>query len=224
MVAVVNVVMGMAFTLLPIPEMIYHYTITGEWGFDCLFCILSAHLCVHFMILKYDLENITNESIDTYGKLPTLNERLFNVVQKHQKIEEYKKSMDVIFNFALFYNFFVSSFIICIQGFMVTAASGYTLVKFALFLASFLVELFLLCFYGQHIVESSVQAAEAAYNCPWYNTNRQFRTIILQMINKAQIPLTLMAWKIWPVDLNTFASILSASWSYFTLLRTVYAD
>lgn len=30
-VAVVNVVMGMAFTLLTIPEMIYHYTITGEW-------------------------------------------------------------------------------------------------------------------------------------------------------------------------------------------------
>nr|XP_019543640.1 odorant receptor 4-like [Aedes albopictus] len=265
-VAVVNIVMGMAFTLLPIPEMIYHYTITGQWvrqlpfliwwsfdvyagfvyyfiyplyivigfsgiiihmGFDCLFCILAAHICVHFRILKHDLGNLTDLLDGTENIIENrkkVNPKLFGIVEKHQIIEECHNRMNTIFNFALFYNFFVSSFIICIQGFMVTAASGYTLIKFALFLASFLVELFLLCFYGHHIVESSILAAEAAYHCSWYNTNHQFRTIVLQMINKGQNPLTLMAWKIWPVDMSTFASILSASWSYFTLLRTVYAD
>ncbi|EJY57379.1 AAEL017548-PA, partial [Aedes aegypti] len=262
-VAVVNIVMGLAFTLLPIPEMIYYYSTHGKWvrqlpfliwwsfdaysgfvyyfiyplyvvigfsgiiihmGFDCLFCILSAHLCVHLRILKFDLENLTYGLDSSENMSIKLNPKLFYIVEKHQNILECHDRMNKIFNFALFYNFFVSSFIICIQGFMVTAASGYTLIKFALFLASFLVELFLLCFYGHHIVESSVLVAEAAYNCLWYNTNHQFRTIILQMVNKGQIPLSLMAWKIWPVNMNTFANILSASWSYFTLIRTVYAD
>ncbi|KAL1373903.1 hypothetical protein pipiens_018384, partial [Culex pipiens pipiens] len=84
------------------------------------------------------------------------------------------------------------------------AASGYTLIKFALFLASFLVELFLLCFYGQDVSESSSKVAQAAYNCSWYNESNKFRQLILQIIMKAQRPLVLMAWKFWPVNIMTF--------------------
>ncbi|XP_039440542.1 odorant receptor 4-like [Culex pipiens pallens] len=257
--AVVNVIMGISFTILPIAEMIYHYALTGGWvrqlpflicwpfdplsgnkyflvyqlyivigfsgiiihmAFDCLFCILTAHICMNFRILEHDFENIKSAS-DINETSESITKCLIHV-EKHQRLHKYKEAVDGIFSFTLCYNFFVSSIIICIQGFMITAASGYTLIKFALFLASFLVELFLLCFYGQDVSESSSQVAQAAYNCSWYNESKMFRQLILQIIMKAQRPLVLMAWKFWPVNIMTFSSILSASWSYFTLLRTVY--
>lgn len=37
--AVVNVVMGISFTILPIAEMIYHYAVTGHWARQLPFLI-----------------------------------------------------------------------------------------------------------------------------------------------------------------------------------------
>uniref|UniRef100_A0A8D8AJS1 Odorant receptor n=1 Tax=Culex pipiens TaxID=7175 RepID=A0A8D8AJS1_CULPI len=205
------------FLVYPLYIVIGFSGIIIHMAFDCLFCILTAHICMNFRILEHDFENLKSSS-----DINETSESVRILVEKHQRLDKFKEAVDGIFRFTLCYNFFVSSIIICIQGFMVTAASGYTLIKFALFLASFLVELFLLCFYGQDVSESSSKVAQAAYNCSWYNESKKFRQLILQIIMKAQRPLVLMAWKFWPVDIVTFCGILKASWSYFTLLRTVY--
>ncbi|XP_058123096.1 odorant receptor 4-like [Anopheles ziemanni] len=259
--ALANVVMGIAFTMLPIAEMLYHWLHSGSWvrqlafniwwpfdvfagtqyfwfsyplyviigfngiiihmAFDCLFCILAAHLCLHFRILKLNIENVADECEEARAA----NERrLQDAIVQHQDLIGCSAFLQDVFGVVLFLNLLGSSIIICIQAFMITTVSGYTLIKFVLFMLCFLIELLMLCAYGEDIVQSSGAVADATYNCKWYEESRLFKTSILQILHTAQKPIVVTAWKIWPVQMVTFRGILQASWSYFTLLKTVYAD
>ncbi|XP_053663999.1 odorant receptor 4-like [Anopheles marshallii] len=262
--ALVNVVMGISFTILPIAEMIYHHYHTGTWNrqlsfniwwpfdvfagakyfwfvyplyvvigfigiiihmaFDCLFCILAAHLCMHFRILEHNLALAAaltdREANDEEASIARLQDAVIN----HQNLIGCGVFMQNVFGNTLFVNFFGSSIIICIQMFMITTVSGYMLVKFVLFMLCFLIELLMLCVYGEDIIESSGALINAAYGCQWYEESKPFQRTVLQIIHRSQQPVLLTAWKIWPIKMNTFSRILQASWSYFTLLKTVYRN
>ncbi|XP_049542799.1 odorant receptor 4-like [Anopheles darlingi] len=263
--AIVNIVMGNSFTLLPLAEMIYHYYHTGgsqrllpfniwwpfdpyagakyfylvypmyfiisfsavliQMAFDCLFCILAAHLCLHFRILEHNISQVVLAPGKTRKPESSSNrQRLQDAIETHQDLLGCNHFMQNVFSVALFVNFFGSSIIICIQAFMISTAKGYTLVKFLLFMLSFLMELLMLCAYGEDIVQSSGAVADATYHCVWYGQQKPFRTSILQIILRSQKPMILVAWKFWPIRIQTFSSILQASWSYFTLLQTVYNE
>ncbi|XP_050072922.1 odorant receptor 4-like, partial [Anopheles maculipalpis] len=262
--AMVNVVMGISFTVLPIAEMMYHHHYTGSWNrqlafniwwpfdvlsgakyfwfiyplyvvigftgiiihmaFDCLFCILAAHLCMHFRILQYNLAHAVVEEEELQEVINCSISRLQRAVASHQDLIECSVFMQNVFGNALFINFLGSSIIICIQAFMITTVSGYTLVKFILFILCFLIELLMLCAYGEDIVQSSEAITNAAYGCQWYEESKPFHQTVLQIIHRSQQPVLLTAWKIWPIQMSTFSRILQASWSYFTLLKTVYGN
>uniref|UniRef100_A0A182QND3 Uncharacterized protein n=1 Tax=Anopheles farauti TaxID=69004 RepID=A0A182QND3_9DIPT len=242
--ALVNVVMGISFTILPIAEMIYHYHRTGSWirqlpfniwwpfdvwsgakyvwfvyplyvvigftgiiihmAFDCLFCILAAHLCMHFRILRYNFAQLVQKH-DPARQIDTNMARLRDTILSHQSLMECSTVMQHVFGNVLFVNFFGSSIIICIQAFMITTVSGYMLVKFVLFMVCFLVELLMLCAYGQDLVESSGDLVHAAYGCEWYEESKPFHQSILQIIHRSQRPVLLVAWKIWPIQMSTFS-------------------
>uniref|UniRef100_A0A182FH48 Uncharacterized protein n=2 Tax=Anopheles albimanus TaxID=7167 RepID=A0A182FH48_ANOAL len=262
--AIVNIVMGNSFSLLPLAEMTYQYYHTGDsqrllpfniwWpfdpyagtkyfylvypmyfiitfsavliqmAFDCLFCILAAHLCLHFRILKHNLSQVVPGKT-TKPESSSNRQRLHDAIETHQDLLSCSDFMQHVFSVALFVNFFGSSIIICIQAFMITTAKGYTLVKFLLFMLSFLMELLMLCAYGEDIVQSSGALADATYHCLWYDEqDKSFRTSVLQIIHRSQQPMVLVAWKFWPIRIPTFSSLLQASWSYFTLLQTVYTE
>ncbi|XP_053674371.1 odorant receptor 4-like [Anopheles nili] len=260
--AVVNLIMGTSFTMLPLAEMIYHRYHTGTWhrllafniwwpfdalagakffwfvyplyvvigfnamliqiAFDCLFCTLAAHLCMHFRILKHNFGQVVHgrEVKDHSENMG----RLQDAIAIHQDLIGCSVFMQNVFGNMLFINFLGSSIIICIQAFMITTVTGYTLIKFALFMLCFLIELLMLCMYGEDIVQSSKDVANAAYNCRWYEESKPFQRSILQILHRSQHPVILTAWKIWPIQMSTFSRILQASWSYFTLLKTVYAN
>ncbi|XP_061496510.1 odorant receptor 4 [Anopheles gambiae] len=312
--ALANVVMGIAFTILPIAEMIYTHHYTGRWNrqlafniwwpfdvlggvkyywfvyplyvvigftgiiihmaFDCLFCILAAHLCMQFRILAHNFGHVVEVANGAGEGDSGSTSRLQDAIRIHQELIGCSVFMQNVFGNALFINFLGSSIIICIQAFMITVTcsvvvthlessgvcfikeapttkappkcctfrpfhflqypvsfptpqtvSGYMLVKFVLFMLCFLIELLMLCAYGEDIVESSLAVIDAAYGCEWYREGSvAFHRSVLQIIHRSQQPVILTAWKIWPIQMSTFSQILQASWSYFTLLKTVYGN
>uniref|UniRef100_A0A1S4GRH8 Uncharacterized protein n=1 Tax=Anopheles gambiae TaxID=7165 RepID=A0A1S4GRH8_ANOGA len=263
--ALANVVMGIAFTILPIAEMIYTHHYTGRWNrqlafniwwpfdvlggvkyywfvyplyvvigftgiiihmaFDCLFCILAAHLCMQFRILAHNFGHVVEVANGAREGDSGSTSRLRDAIRIHQELIGCSVFMQNVFGNALFINFLGSSIIICIQAFMITTVSGYMLVKFVLFMLCFLIELLMLCAYGEDIVESSLGVIDAAYGCEWYREGSvAFHRSVLQIIHRSQQSVILTAWKIWPIQMSTFSQILQASWSYFTLLKTVYGN
>uniref|UniRef100_A0A182M2S8 Uncharacterized protein n=1 Tax=Anopheles culicifacies TaxID=139723 RepID=A0A182M2S8_9DIPT len=188
------------------------YVVIGFTGiiihmaFDCLFCILAAHLCMHFRILEHNLVHAVEESEEQQEPVDGSSmTRLQDAVVNHQDLIGCSVFMQNVFGNTLFVNFFGSSIIICIQMFMITTVSGYMLVKFVLFMLCFLIELLMLCAYGEDIVESSGALINAAYGCQWYEQSKPFHRTVLQIIHRSQQPVLLTAWKIWPIQMSTFS-------------------
>ncbi|XP_058444000.1 odorant receptor 4-like [Malaya genurostris] len=203
------------------------YVVAGSnVGVECIFCLLCAHLSLQLKLLKTALEELV-EPQNHDGMLicqKNIDEKLQTLIRRHQNLLSYQNSINAVFGLTFFLNLVADSVIMCAQGFLIITANYYVVIKMTLFIGVCLVEIFFVCYYGNEVMEHSLQLATAAYNCKWYQQiygNTQFGKKLILLILRAQHPIILMAWKFWPITINTFGMILNASWSYFTLLRTL---
>ncbi|XP_055645437.1 odorant receptor 4-like [Toxorhynchites rutilus septentrionalis] len=198
----------------------------GNVTFNCIFCLVAAHLSVQLNLLAKSLEGIIAGEPSEWDVVEDKRLSLASAVERHQKLLGYKHSLETIFSFTIFIVFASASIIICFQGIMMTTSTAYIVAKFLLFFICVLLEIFFLCHYGNKILRSSEDVGIAAYKCLWYQVERggnaTFRKDLIPVIVRAQKPMVLMAWKFWPITIKTFGMVLNASYSYFTLLRTVY--
>ncbi|XP_058839311.1 odorant receptor 4-like [Topomyia yanbarensis] len=195
-------------------------------GTNCIFCLLCAHLTMQLKLLNRSLEDVIQPEEANKRRLVQRDARemLPKLIRRHQSLLSCKETMDAVFSLTFFLNFAASTIIMCVQGFLMLIADFYVVTKIALFMGCCLVEIFFLCYYGDEVLENSTQLAQAVYNCRWYHQDAgdcKFSKNLIPIILRAQRPMKLMAWKFWPITINTFGMILNASWSYFTLLRTV---
>lgn len=135
--------------------------------------------------------------------------------------------MEDVFGDVIFINFFASSLLICLSGFQITAITGYDLAKFSLFLLCALIELYMLCFYGEQFIQNvrhdifylftsrklfffhfkSFDVGHSAYNSLWYLASNKFKMSLLYVIHRCQYPQALTALKFWPVSLPSFSAV-----------------
>ncbi|XP_050667232.1 putative odorant receptor 92a [Leptidea sinapis] len=80
----------------------------------------------------------------------------------------------------------------------------------------------IICFFG--FAATSFGITDAAYNNKWYNRNASYRRTILFVMKRSQEPCGLTSLKYSPITLNTFAKVVSTTWSYFSLIRNLYGD
>nr|AXY83417.1 putative odorant receptor 11 [Conopomorpha sinensis] len=120
-------------------------------------------------------------------------------------------------------NFISSSFLICVSGFNVTSTKELgTLVPFMTFLVMSCTQIALLCYCGDMVVKTSGDLSEAAYKCLWYEMDVGFKRTIFILIQRSQRPCRITAANFAVLNLTAFTTVVSRSWSYFALLKTMY--
>uniref|UniRef100_A0A1B0DM33 Odorant receptor n=1 Tax=Phlebotomus papatasi TaxID=29031 RepID=A0A1B0DM33_PHLPP len=178
--------------------------------FDVLFCILLSHLSMHYKLLRQDLissvKTIRNTGSGSLVDQCRSEITLLKCVEKHQCLIEIRNKMDDIFTNMIFFNFICSTFNMCIVGFFLMVQDGFGKIKFVIMFATLMSQIFLLCWYGQELVDN------------------KFRKMIVYMMHNSQQPQKLIAMKFWEVSLTSFSKLCSASWSYFALLNTILGE
>nr|AYN64401.1 odorant receptor OR11 [Rhyacophila nubila] len=183
---------------------------------DCFFCILVSQVCMHYQLLQRNIENITkNTSISE-------QEKLKNIVEYHNQLYSFSERIEEIFSATLYVNFASSSLMICIELFSISIAPMPLALKYALFLGSSVGQIFLMCIYGDKLIEESGKVSESAYNSDWTTGSRSLRHGVLMLMTRARKPATVSLLGFTTASFTTFSSIMSASWSYFTMLHHMY--
>ncbi|XP_061717909.1 putative odorant receptor 92a isoform X2 [Cydia pomonella] len=77
-----------------------------------------------------------------------------------------------------------------------------------------------ICFFG--FVAKSAGVADSAYHNLWYEGDTRYQKIIIFIIVRSQQPCCLTSMRYAQVTLNTFTTVLSTTWSYFSLAISVY--
>ncbi|XP_045527641.1 odorant receptor 4-like isoform X2 [Pieris brassicae] len=181
---------------------------------EILMVTLCALLSVEFAILKVDITLVKPD-----------NSSIKSLVRKHQQLLVYIGLLDKIFNKIIFLDLLFVTVVMCLCGFAVTMANNVVdCVKNVLCVLSLLVPVYIFCYFSEQLKQECADIAQAAYNSKWYNVSVSYKRIICFIITRAQKPCCLTSLQYVPITLNTFFKVVSTSWSYYSVIRTVYGD
>ncbi|XP_073967424.1 odorant receptor 4-like [Choristoneura fumiferana] len=185
------------------------YTIFGP---DCLYYLFCTFVQVQFCSLKYDLERIVPErsNLQLQADKDAYSKKCVNLIE-------------TIFCKSALFNFMSSSLLLCLAGFNIVAYEDVVILgNFLCFLVMCLLQIYLICYYGDNVSRASVEISNAVYNSQWYNLNAKSAKDLRMVLMRSQKPCKLTAYTYTEINLTTFTRILSTSWSYFALLQSVY--
>nr|AZB49428.1 olfactory receptor 14 [Heortia vitessoides] len=187
------------------------------FGSDTLFYAVCIYIQMHFQILCHRFENVVTQS-PWQTKI-----YLTKALRRHQDLINLVDQAEVLYTKSTLFNIVTSSFLICLSGFIITMVEDLSVVvTFVTFLFMNLSQISLLCYFGDILMRSSTQISTAVYNSLWYETDEKTKKILFFILKRAQKPCKLTACNFADLNLTAFTTILSRSWSYFALLKTMY--
>ncbi|KAI8035183.1 odorant receptor 7a [Drosophila gunungcola] len=80
------------------------------------------------------------------------------------------------------------------------------------------------CYQATSLMLDNEKLALAIFQCQWLGQSPQFRKMLLYYLHRAQQPITLMAMKLFPINLATYFSIAKFSFSLYTLIKGMNLD
>ncbi|KAL0811012.1 hypothetical protein ABMA28_010296 [Loxostege sticticalis] len=187
------------------------------FGSDSLFYTVCIYIQMHFRTLCLRCERIVTSSAKE------TRENLAKAVKRHQELIDLVDQVEILYSKSTLFNIVTSSFLICLSGFIITVLEDISVVvTFATFLFMNLSQISLLCYFGDMLMRSSTEVSSAVYNSLWYETDERTKKSMLVILMRAQKPCKLTACNFADLNLTAFTTILSRSWSYFALLKTMY--
>ncbi|KAG7197290.1 hypothetical protein KM043_018411 [Ampulex compressa] len=93
-------------------------------------------------------------------------------------------------------------------------------IEFLLLCGTALMEVYMLAWPADHLMNMSSEVAEGVYDTSWYSASMEMRKIVLSILMRSQKPITIaVAGILPPVSLQYYASFLSGAFSYFTTMK-----
>ncbi|XP_045538720.1 odorant receptor 4-like [Papilio machaon] len=199
--------------------LVYMYSITSGFlcvlfytAVDILYYILTSHVCNHFKLLSFDLQNLTDGNL------------LGHSVKRHQYLLKLSEDLEDIFTAPNFFNVLVGSLEICALGFTLTFGGGIQLLGVILFLISVLLQMYMMCLFVETLMRKSASVGEMTYFSNWHCMDKSSKKTILLIITRSNKEKYLTAYKFSVISYKCFTKIISTSWTYFTILRTLYTE
>ncbi|CAB3260703.1 unnamed protein product [Arctia plantaginis] len=179
---------------------------------DGFYVVLSSQICANFCVISDMIENLDATNIDT----------LNDIVKAHQNILKLSDDLEDIFMVPNLFNMLTGALQICALGLNILIGPWEEIPGCLLFLVSVLMQILMMSIFGENIIRDSTKVGDAAYRCSWYNMDSKSRKTILYVMIRSHKAQKLTAYKFSVICYSSFSKIISSSWSYFTILQTLY--
>lgn len=195
----------------------YHaFTFIWLYGISIIasYIVLGADLLLYafitLIIIQYDQLRFNIKRLDHVFESRFRNE-VKQIVKLHTTLTKLANSLQELFAFSIFTNFFGSSLLLCVVGYQVAEGSNLeNLILYWSLLVFSLVQVLLMCFHGQKLTDASEQVAEAALELKWHEPEgKRLKHVVQLMIIRSQSPSILSAFKFSKISLRAFVSVSS---------------
>nr|WCF43315.1 odorant receptor OR35 [Spodoptera frugiperda] len=221
-------------------------------AWDMLFCLFLCHITTQFDLLarrvrrlfyvqvdkqlvsSYPMASVSKEFLETEGDRVNsygaqywearYQKEITEIVLRHHSLIRLTNDVENMFSLALLINFMNSSIIICFCGFCCVLIEKWNEVAYKSFLVTALSQTWLLCWYGQKLIDSSQRLSDALYGCGWYNSSKRARSAVLIMLHRAQKGIYVTTHGFSVISLASYSTIIKTAWSYFTLLLNFFKE
>ncbi|XP_055543615.1 odorant receptor Or2-like [Wyeomyia smithii] len=181
---------------------------------------VTAQIIIHYGAKLFEL---VSKRIKLMEQIADSNQRdceLREIIDLHNLSLEYLRHMEHTLSFSLL-NITLSCLMMwCLMLFYISknfnGANGAPLLS--LFVA-LLGEMTVYSINGTNLQEQAAMVADAMYAYPWYREPVAMQRAVRFMIQRAQQPAGITAAKFHYIDLQSFGSMLQATYSYYLILK-----
>nr|WCC57425.1 odorant receptor 28 [Papilio glaucus] len=184
-------------------------------GFEVFF-----ELCINHACLKMKLYCAAMEDAMKATSREQMYGRVTHVIQSQCKAFSYVDTIQIVFNIYIGVTLFATMIQICTCLYHVT--EGYELdPKYIVYTLGTIAYVYLPCQYSSKLKNMSSETANLLYCCGWEAIPDPWpRKALVFMILREQRPKGITAFNMFVFDMELFVSILKASYSLYTLLRS----
>lgn len=174
----------------------------ASFGMDLLLFGVVSLMSLKFDQLKAEIENFGS------GAEPDMTS-VKEIVAKHEDLLTLNAKLENVYASSFLYNWVQSSALLCfILRQLATSHDASNIGLFVAYLVTSFIQIGLVCFLGQKLIESSAALADAAYNCDWLKfKDTKARNSILMIMLKSQKPAALTAKRFRIVSLESLTSV-----------------
>ncbi|XP_011882884.1 PREDICTED: uncharacterized protein LOC105570367 [Vollenhovia emeryi] len=179
---------------------------------DNLVSGLLQEICCQLEILEYRLTKILHDQ-----------HFLRDCVRHHDRIYEYAYMVNRRFAKIIALQFAVSMLVVCANLYKLasipTLMLNGGLVTLILYTACMLSQIFLYCWFGNELKLKSTGVANSIYNMEWHILDNKSKRDLLLIMKRSMIPIEFTSAVIITMNLESFVSLLKASYSAYNLLK-----
>ncbi|XP_058456712.1 putative odorant receptor 65c [Malaya genurostris] len=152
-----------------------------------------------------------------------LRQNLKELIQRHQKLISFGKHANAIYQPILMIQLVASVSMLCLTSFEATLTMDNIALfsKFAVYSIGSIVQILFWCYYGNRVFYMSSAIHEAMVQSNWISGDISFQKDLILVLMRARKPFRFDACGYFPITYETFITVLSRSYSLFTLCRTV---
>lgn len=221
----------------------YLWTVYGCFNGATLFIATDTFTfsLITLISMEFDTLNDDFERIPKFIEATQLDDELKKLIHRHEELLACTRRLASIFSPSFLCNIVQSSFVLCLTAFQyMTSTEATQFLFYALYCAAMLNQIWLSCYFGQKVINSSERVAHGAYASGWeIMKSLSAKRAIMRVIQRAaQRPARLTAMNFTDISLTSFMTvkyrnatrdsallrfsafqILTSAYSYFALLR-----
>ncbi|XP_043468628.1 odorant receptor 9a-like [Leptopilina heterotoma] len=187
---------------------------------ETMFMLYTQHACGIFSILGYKLQHLVEpKNVDRIR----LRKDIAFCVEMHRKVVKFVDNINASFSTGFFIIMGLNTVLMSVTGVQTALKIGQPREgsRYALFTASQMFHFFFLSVPGQKLIDHSLEVQKYIYNSPWYELPVEAQKLLLFMMRKTSEPCEFVAGVLFQFSMQTFASVVRMSMSYFTVLSSV---
>ncbi|XP_031764067.1 odorant receptor 67c isoform X2 [Galleria mellonella] len=225
-------------------------SIMGIVSGDLLFFIFVSHITTQFDLMSLRIEKLifvpTDQQLiniyplaihnkhkrnDQVASTEMQNEEiredvhqkeLLDIILRHRTLIRLCADVESLFSFSLLINFINSSVIICFLSFVIVVVEKWYEFMYKTAMVTILSQTWLICWFGQKLLDSSKRLSQALYNCGWYTSSQKIKKNIQIMLFRTGKAVGVTTYGFTIICLASYTTIIKTSWSYFTLIYNSY--
>ncbi|XP_052863326.1 odorant receptor 83a [Anopheles cruzii] len=149
-----------------------------------------------------------------------LTTALDDCIRHHLVVLRYCELLEDCYHPYVLLKLFHIVLLLCFLAFMATESlSTMKLINVLEYFILTMSELYLYCFLGQILQNQAFKVGDALWNSPWQQCGALYRRRMLIVLMNAQRPVRLTGMKLYELNLETYYTVLKASFSYYTIIK-----
>ncbi|XP_026325985.1 odorant receptor 2a-like [Hyposmocoma kahamanoa] len=144
----------------------------------------------------------------------------------HNSIIRYVAMIESAFSLASALQFMLSVMVLCLIGIQFLSIEEPTshpmqMMWMAIYLTCMLIEVFILCWFGDDLIWKSMQLSQAAFEGPWLDVKPKTAIFLIVFLERCKRPLTVTAGKIFTLSLDTYTVLINWAYKAFAVMRNM---